>query len=889
MAVLKSGTIIGGNVENIDSIVKVYGDGVDATLGFGHEDSTASHFFIGTDYDDSRKFKISRFEDLSGNELVMDGEGRIGVGIGIPLDKLHVAGNIRIDDDYVLNFSTDGQIGIDSTGNLTFYDVITGLKTLAELAAGAAGTPPGGANTNIQFNDTGVFGGSANFTYIKATGVAYISGKLGIGMAAINELDVTGSIAASSSIEYNGAAEGIRIRDDNIGLGNGTLIYEIYDEKDVSIATGRNVVFGSRTGVPYALLDDNEFHIYSRNLRIDENYEIYLSEDAYITDSTSIIIISKGGNDIVINNIGMGFGTISPTEKIHVQDGNILIDNGHLEGDVLLQTWGVSTYDYLNDLINNTLSSGYFGDVNLYSVGGADVGISSGYGLIKDGPLTTDQSYLFDWVDSTSCATFDEQMNYIYVQYNVGGSPSFGSTNDPETLGYHTDKFIIGVAFRDGNELHIMEGGQRLDNFIHDVYHYAWEALGFQRASGCMTTEAGARKLNITPGVIFWFFTKFTQPEFDSDIGGDTFTYFYSDGGVGWTRILASTTIDNLQYDDGSGVLQPLTSNRYGVHWVFEDLEGHIFIVYGQGNYVLADALDANIPASLPPLAGINSILIAKIIVQQNTANLHSIYTPWTSEIQGQVVTDHTDLAGLLVGDDHTQYAILAGRDGGQNIRGGTAANEDLYLEGTIHGTKGDVLINANGGNVGIGGTSFGTNANKVFSINTGTAPTTSPADIFQIYSDDLDGIPGKGSFHLRVEDGTIIKLGHISKFSDGDFQGTVYGGTPTLHIDGDYELSEDQVRNLVLYVDATAACIIDLPSVALCIEGANLTVMVTTAFVVSLNPDNSDRIVLNGTSLDDGDQIDSPGAAGNMVTIHRDSEDGWTTLGRAGVWVDGG
>ena len=62
-------------------------------------------------------------------------------------------------------------------------------------------------------------------------------------------------------------------------------------------------------------------------------------------------------------------------------------------------------------------------------------------------------------------------------------------------------------------------------------------------------------------------------------------------------------------------------------------------------------------------------------------------------------VTDHGALTGLL-DDDHTQYALLAGRAGGQTLTGGTAASENLYLRSTSHATKGDIRIGFGSGEV---------------------------------------------------------------------------------------------------------------------------------------------------------------------------------------------
>lgn len=55
-------------------------------------------------------------------------------------------------------------------------------------------------------------------------------------------------------------------------------------------------------------------------------------------------------------------------------------------------------------------------------------------------------------------------------------------------------------------------------------------------------------------------------------------------------------------------------------------------------------------------------------------------------------ITDHGALTGLS-DDDHTQYALLAGRAGGQTGYGGTAASEGLTFYSTSHATKGTVAF----------------------------------------------------------------------------------------------------------------------------------------------------------------------------------------------------
>lgn len=57
-------------------------------------------------------------------------------------------------------------------------------------------------------------------------------------------------------------------------------------------------------------------------------------------------------------------------------------------------------------------------------------------------------------------------------------------------------------------------------------------------------------------------------------------------------------------------------------------------------------------------------------------------------------------------------------------------------------------------GNFGIGTTVFGTNAAHVLGLVNATAPTTSPADISQMWSADVLGVAGKAGPHQRSEEG---------------------------------------------------------------------------------------------------------------------------------------
>ncbi len=64
----------------------------------------------------------------------------------------------------------------------------------------------------------------------------------------------------------------------------------------------------------------------------------------------------------------------------------------------------------------------------------------------------------------------------------------------------------------------------------------------------------------------------------------------------------------------------------------------------------------------------------------------------WVTRATLNAALDHGTLAGLG-DDDHTQYALLAGRSGGQSLTGGTASGNDLTLLSTSNATKGNIFF----------------------------------------------------------------------------------------------------------------------------------------------------------------------------------------------------
>lgn len=119
-----------------------------------------------------------------------------------------------------------------------------------------------------------------------------------------------------------------------------------------------------------------------------------------------------------------------------------------------------------------------------------------------------------------------------------------------------------------------------------------------------------------------------------------------------------------------------------------------------------------------------------------------------------------------LSGDSFSQYALLAGRSGGQTLLGGTAASENLTLNSTSNATKGYVLINSAGGNVGIGTTTPQSRLDVAGSVRVGSDATACSATIsgsIRLNSNTLEYCNGTAWTALAASGSGITSLNGLT------------------------------------------------------------------------------------------------------------------------------
>ena len=361
-----------------------------------------------------------------------------------------------------------------------------------------------------------------------------------------------------------------------------------------------------------------------------------LVEGEPATGEPNPVVFVMDANTVLLKLLAVGGGGASDITKVEwPNDGSVT------EGD--------TAYDVLNHQGSSLIFDGF--DLTDNLDGTADMALGEillRTGSDHDSPLESFQ------IAAQAGLTFtDNSVNIIYVDYNAG-TPIVGVTTDLTTCNVR-DCFGFYSITRVGTELHIVDYREVSDDAIAGYTKRFTVGGLYEHGTGAMLSESGTRNLALTAGRFYIAALGVSTAAFDTSVA-DTLTYVYQDGVGGWTRVPAQTQIDNLQYDDGTGVLATLANNKYGVHWVYivKNVPDKLFVMYGRAEYLtLAAAQAASVPSNLPPEFNKygSGILVGKVIIQKSAVSFADIQSPFVEVLGSANPVNHNDLSGLDAGE----------------------------------------------------------------------------------------------------------------------------------------------------------------------------------------------------------------------------------------------
>ena len=427
---------------------------------------------------------------------------------------------------------------------------------------------------------------------------------------------------------------------------------------------------------------------------------------------------------------------------------------------VSLATVSSPTYETVQDMQNIYHSAGWVDGGAITDDGDGTISVAAGNGLIRATDSSVAELLFFDWAAEAGAnvALADNDINWVYAEYN-SGSPRVIATIT-ERADFNTN-VLLGIIARVGTDLHISaEDRHTVADHANRMIRRLKATVAWARVSGATISETGTRNIALTTGVHWRGLSEFTTGAFDSS-GADRYTLYRGDGSGGFTVATGESTINNTQYDDGAGALATLGTNRYGVFWVYLEVDDDVGVIFGVGNYTLAQAHDAQPPAAVPEPILAEGFLVGKIIIKKNDAAFTEILSAFDTTFTGSLAADHGGLAGLA-DDDHTQY-ILA--DGTRSLTakltqadGGTVAQDTSKAQ--------TVVLNTTSGQITTHNAALAAGATVSFTVTNSTVAAVDAVVLGHAsggtgdsYIVTVEAI-GAGSFDISIHNPTAGSLG---------------------------------------------------------------------------------------------------------------------------------
>jgi len=611
-----------------------------------------------SDWNQNNNNSVDYIKNKPGNALLLDQTTPQTVINGIPTFNLGIVSNVGTKTPSVFPATdTTSAFQIRQADNVTPVLTADTTNSMIQIGTAANSTDYPKARLVVSQADSthtyafnlGVVGEAVGSSVLKGVGVGGVSllGGTKDVFGTFGRAKVGATAYTGDAIGLKGASEETHAGGRNIGvysiakLGNSNYSFygeagDIYNNGNINIPTG------------------SAYKINNNNLSYsDVGAQV---AGTYVTSVTGTApIVSSNGTTPAISITSADAthaGSVplsgTPTNNQFLRSttttGAVSWENVS-DNDIYVNPLGTPTYKTLRDYITNTTSSGKVSGGALAAVDATHISIAAGTGYIKTTNSSTGTTVSFDWSANNNLLITTGSVNYIYIDYN-SGTPIIAATTTESNINRNT-QIPIGACYGDGSENpHVFTDGVLLNNWITNEQHRLLEVRRSEHASGAEVGATGTRNISLTTGIFYVAGTRTVFPPFDSS-GADKFRYVYSNGLGGWTDVINQTQIDNTHYDNGTGTLATLSSNRYGVHWVYILADNTIYIKYGIGDYTLAQAQAAQIPASMPNELTQFGVPAAKIIIQKSSATFNSIISAYTTPFGTTAPSDHSTLSNL--------------------------------------------------------------------------------------------------------------------------------------------------------------------------------------------------------------------------------------------------
>jgi len=298
------------------------------------------------------------------------------------------------------------------------------------------------------------------------------------------------------------------------------------------------------------------------------------------------------------------------------------------------------------------------------------VNLAAGAGLLRQADSETARLMLITTSAESDIVLADNEVNYIYADYNSGSPVHAVTTN---ILDFNCkNKCVMYRLSREGvhvkainllaNNIDANRKGRRKDFELEGIVLVPNTALA---------ADAGGRNFTVTAGKAWFGKSSPISPSFDTS-ATDVFELYYGSAS-GWAATQGEAQVDNFYYNDGTTTPAVMGVGRANVSFLyllFDEIGEPSLAVVAGPDYKNADeASGASPPAVLPAEVGAVGVYLGKIVVEKSETEIHSIFLYSSGGGRGTIQAAHNDLPGIQGGDhllgdhyhndDPTQLALI--------------------------------------------------------------------------------------------------------------------------------------------------------------------------------------------------------------------------------------
>jgi hypothetical protein len=284
---------------------------------------------------------------------------------------------------------------------------------------------------------------------------------------------------------------------------------------------------------------------------------------------------------------------------------------------------------------------------------GRDVDVAAGSGFF----YTVNGLIKVSWGAAT--ITLPASENHIHIFVTSAGTVSSSTT--PQD--YNAVVILAAAATTATGIVVLAQESVTLPFLPSTLHEYFEDVLGPRLIAGCGAALSGTPptlQFTIDAGT---YFTADNEQSAAASATPCSFTTWYRDGSGGWTKTTAQTTLDDENYDDGSGTLAAIPATEYVRHKAYVTTSAGVsqwHVVYGQTTFPTAgDATSDPTPPDILLTHGLPSGAFVILKSDADVTTLVDVRPTFASGGGGGGggVTDHGLLTGLA-DDDHTQYQL---------------------------------------------------------------------------------------------------------------------------------------------------------------------------------------------------------------------------------------